>query len=53
MRALREGDPPVIARIHDGQVLLDPRTLADDELEAVALRRCGRRSRGDEPTRSR
>jgi L-seryl-tRNA(Ser) seleniumtransferase len=36
MRALREGDPPVIARIHDGQVLLDPRTLADAQIEAVA-----------------
>jgi len=35
-RALRHGDPPVIARIHDGQVLLDPRTLADDEVELVA-----------------
>jgi len=35
-RALREADPPVIARIHDGRVLLDPRTLGDDELELVA-----------------
>ncbi len=35
-RALRHGDPPVIARIHDAQVLLDPRTLADDEVELVA-----------------
>ena len=35
-RALRHGDPPVVARIHDGQVLLDPRTLADDEVELVA-----------------
>ena len=26
----------VIARIHDGQVLLDPRTLADTQIEAVA-----------------
>ena len=34
--ALRDGDPPVVARIHDGQVLLDPRTLADDELEPLA-----------------
>jgi L-seryl-tRNA(Ser) seleniumtransferase len=33
---LRYGDPPVIARIHEGRVLLDPRTLADDELEPVA-----------------
>jgi L-seryl-tRNA(Ser) seleniumtransferase len=36
MRALRDGDPPVIARIHDGQVLLDPRTLADAQIEAAA-----------------
>jgi L-seryl-tRNA(Ser) seleniumtransferase len=32
---LRAGDPPVIARIHEGRVLLDPRTIADDELELV------------------
>ena len=36
MRALRAGDPPVIARIHDGEVLLDPRTLADSQVEATA-----------------
>jgi L-seryl-tRNA(Ser) seleniumtransferase len=34
--ALRAGDPPVLARISDGRVLLDPRTLAGDELPAVA-----------------
>jgi L-seryl-tRNA(Ser) seleniumtransferase len=34
--ALRAGDPPVVARIHDGEVLLDPRTLAADELEPLA-----------------
>jgi L-seryl-tRNA(Ser) seleniumtransferase len=33
--ALRRGDPPVVARIADGRVLLDPRTLAPDELDAV------------------
>jgi L-seryl-tRNA(Ser) seleniumtransferase len=32
---LRAGDPPVIARINDGRVLLDPRTIADEELELV------------------
>jgi L-seryl-tRNA(Ser) seleniumtransferase len=32
MRALREAEPPVIARIHDGRVLLDPRTLSDEEI---------------------
>jgi L-seryl-tRNA(Ser) seleniumtransferase len=35
-RALREADPPVIGRIHDGQVLLDPRTLSDDEVGLAA-----------------
>jgi L-seryl-tRNA(Ser) seleniumtransferase len=34
--ALRGVDPPVIARIHDGRVLLDPRTLTDEELPIVA-----------------
>jgi L-seryl-tRNA(Ser) seleniumtransferase len=32
---LRNGTPPVIARVHEGRVLLDPRTIADDELELV------------------
>ncbi len=35
-RALRLGDPPLIARVHDGRVLLDPRTLTDDEAELAA-----------------
>jgi L-seryl-tRNA(Ser) seleniumtransferase len=34
--ALRDGNPPVVARIHDGEVMLDPRTLAGDELEPLA-----------------
>jgi L-seryl-tRNA(Ser) seleniumtransferase len=34
--ALRRADPPVIARINEGRVLLDPRTLAEDELDLVA-----------------
>jgi L-seryl-tRNA(Ser) seleniumtransferase len=33
---LRTGEPPVIGRIHEGRLVLDPRTLADDELDAVA-----------------
>jgi L-seryl-tRNA(Ser) seleniumtransferase len=33
---LRAGDPPVLARIQDGRVLLDPRTMADEEVEWVA-----------------
>jgi L-seryl-tRNA(Ser) seleniumtransferase len=31
--ALRAGEPAVVGRIHDGRVLLDPRTLAEDEIE--------------------
>jgi L-seryl-tRNA(Ser) seleniumtransferase len=34
--ALRAGDPAVVGRIEDGRVLLDPRTLAPDELEPAA-----------------
>jgi L-seryl-tRNA(Ser) seleniumtransferase len=34
---LRAGDPPVVGRIQDGRLLLDPRTLADDEV-AIAAR---------------
>ena len=41
-RALRLGDPAVVARIADGRVLLDPRTLRDDEIG----RRRGRGCRG-------
>jgi L-seryl-tRNA(Ser) seleniumtransferase len=33
---LRAADPPVIGRVHEGRLLLDPRTLADDEVELVA-----------------
>ncbi len=32
---LRRADPPVLARIHEGHVLLDPRTLTDDEVGLV------------------
>jgi L-seryl-tRNA(Ser) seleniumtransferase len=35
-RALRASDPPVIGRIHEGRVVLDPRTLADNEIELAA-----------------
>ena len=34
--ALRDGEPSVVARIHDGEVLLDPRTLTEDELGSLA-----------------
>ncbi len=33
---LRAGDPPVVARIEDDRLLLDPRTLTDEEAEQVA-----------------
>ncbi len=35
-RALRAADPPVIGRIHDGRVLLDPRTLDEAEIGSAA-----------------
>jgi L-seryl-tRNA(Ser) seleniumtransferase len=34
--ALRTGDPPVVARIHEDVVLLNPRTVLDGELEPLA-----------------
>jgi L-seryl-tRNA(Ser) seleniumtransferase len=33
---LRAADPPVIGRIEHDRLLLDPRTLADDEIDLVA-----------------
>ena len=33
---LREAHPPIIARIADGRVLLDPRTIFPDQIETVA-----------------
>jgi L-seryl-tRNA(Ser) seleniumtransferase len=33
--ALRSGRPPVVARVQEGRVLLDCRTLGDEELELV------------------
>jgi L-seryl-tRNA(Ser) seleniumtransferase len=35
-RSLRHSDPPVIGRIHEDRVLLDPRTIRDDEIELAA-----------------
>ena len=35
---LREHDPPVIGIVRDGRLLLDCRTLADDEIDEVAAR---------------
>jgi L-seryl-tRNA(Ser) seleniumtransferase len=31
----RNADPPVVGRVQDGRLLLDPRTLTDDEVELV------------------
>jgi L-seryl-tRNA(Ser) seleniumtransferase len=33
---LRAGDPALVGRIHGGRLLLDPRTLSDDEARAAA-----------------
>jgi L-seryl-tRNA(Ser) seleniumtransferase len=33
--ALREGDPPVIGRIEDDRLVLDPRTVQEDEEESL------------------
>jgi L-seryl-tRNA(Ser) seleniumtransferase len=33
---LRAGDPPLVPRVSEGRVLVDPRTLAEDELELAA-----------------
>jgi L-seryl-tRNA(Ser) seleniumtransferase len=44
--ALRGADPPVIGRIHEDRLLLDPRTLADEDVEVVA--RVVRRALGGE-----
>ena len=34
--ALRAGDPPVVGRIADGRLLLDVRTLTDEEADQAA-----------------
>ena len=35
--ALRGGEPPVVARVQEGRVLLDCRTLTDDECLRITL----------------
>ena len=37
MERLRQGDPPVVARIEEDRVLLDPRTILPEEDEALLL----------------
>jgi L-seryl-tRNA(Ser) seleniumtransferase len=32
---MRLGEPPVVARVHEGKVLLDPRTLPESAFEAI------------------
>jgi L-seryl-tRNA(Ser) seleniumtransferase len=39
-RELRDGEPPMVARIADGRLLADPRTLAREEVDAAALALC-------------
>jgi L-seryl-tRNA(Ser) seleniumtransferase len=34
--ALRAGDPPLVGRIQEGRLLLDPRTLTDEEADLAA-----------------
>ena len=38
LRKLREGNPPIIARVEDDKILFDPRTVLDDELLLKKLR---------------
>jgi L-seryl-tRNA(Ser) seleniumtransferase len=35
-RSLRSGDPPVVGRVREGRLLLDPRTLTDEEARRAA-----------------
>ena len=35
MRRLREANPPVVARIEDDRVILDPRTVMPEEEESL------------------
>ena len=35
-RALREADPPVVARVEGGETLLDPRTVAESDDSDIA-----------------
>ena len=35
--ALRRGRPPVIARVRDGRLLIDPRTVAEDQENSLAV----------------
>ena len=39
LKRLREANPPIIARTENDKVLLDPRTVLDDELLLQVLRK--------------
>jgi hypothetical protein len=38
MDALRQGDPPIMVRVHRGELLVDPHCLRGDEATVVARR---------------
>ena len=44
---LRAGDPPVIARIHEGRLLFDARTVLPGEDEALLAAMCAARAQLD------
>jgi L-seryl-tRNA(Ser) seleniumtransferase len=35
---LRDEDPPILVRVHESQLLIDPRTLGHDEVDLVVSR---------------
>jgi L-seryl-tRNA(Ser) seleniumtransferase len=45
---LREGEPPVVARISKGRLLLDPRTMSAEDARAAAARVIAALGRGDD-----
>ena len=38
MEALRQGEPPIMVRVHRGDLLVDPHCLRGDEASVVARR---------------
>jgi L-seryl-tRNA(Ser) seleniumtransferase len=47
---LRRATPPVVGRVSDGRLLLDPRTIADDEVDAVIAAAASARRDGAGPS---
>jgi L-seryl-tRNA(Ser) seleniumtransferase len=39
LKRLREGNPPIIARMENDRVLFDPRTVLDDDLLLKGLKK--------------